>query len=101
MNDPAQAAKLLCTTSHISPARTQLTLHTVNQWSLGMDNGALFAVPIPEKYESSGEELQKLVLQAVAKSEENGMSKRGKEVTPWLLNEVRKLSGGKSLENSQ
>lgn len=66
-----------------------------------MENGALFAVPIPERYESSGEELQKLVLQAVAKSEENGMSKRGKEVTPWLLNEIRKLSGGKSLENSE
>ncbi|KZV77757.1 hypothetical protein PENSPDRAFT_645360, partial [Peniophora sp. CONT] len=83
MSDPAQAAKLL-----------------FNQWSLGMENGTLFAVPIPEQYEASGEELQKLVLQAVAKSEENGMSKRGKEVTPWLLNEVRKLSGGKSLENN-
>ncbi|VDB99643.1 unnamed protein product [Peniophora sp. CBMAI 1063] len=83
MSDPAQAARLL-----------------FNQWTLGMGNGALFAVPIPEQYETSGEELQKLVLQAVAKSEENGMSKRGKEVTPWLLNEVRQLSGGKSLENN-
>ena len=31
----------------------------------------------------------------------NGMSNRSKEVTPWLLDEVNRLSGGASLANSK
>ncbi|KAK0446390.1 uncharacterized protein EV420DRAFT_1484047 [Desarmillaria tabescens] len=55
------------------------------QWQFGMDNGILIAAPIPEEHEKEGSSIQKAVDQAVRESEENGMSKRGKEVTPWLL----------------
>lgn len=68
---------------------------------LNMSMGALFAAPIPEKYEAAGAEIQKAVEQAIQESEENGMSKRGKEVTPWLLNRVSELTGGSSMENSK
>ena len=68
---------------------------------LGMSNGALFAVPIPEQYESVGEQLQRAVEQAVRESEENGVSRRGKEATPWLLKRVGELTAGKSLASSQ
>jgi pseudouridine-5'-phosphate glycosidase/pseudouridine kinase len=45
--------------------------------------------------------VQSCVDQAVAEAEENGKARSGKEVTPWLLNRVRELSGGKSLSLSQ
>ena len=70
------------------------------QEQLGMKSGVLFAAPIPEKYHSVGETLQKAVEIAVQEAEENGMSKRGKEVTPWILKRVGELSGGKSLPSS-
>ena len=65
-----------------------------------MKNGVLFAAPIPEKYHSVGETIQTAVEIAVQEAEENGMSKRGKEVTPWILKRVGELSGGKSLPSS-
>ena len=65
-----------------------------------MKNGVLFGVPIPEQYQAIGEKLQQAVEQAVRESEENGVSKLGKEVTPWLLKRVGELTAGKSLASS-
>ena len=70
------------------------------QEQLGMQNGVLFAAPIPEMYHSISETIQKAVEIAVQEAEENGMSKRGKEVTPWILKRVDELSGGISLPSS-
>lgn len=55
---------------------------------------------MPDEYMDDGLEIQAAVEQAICESEENGMSKRGKEVTPWLLARVTELTGGKSLRNS-
>jgi pseudouridine-5'-phosphate glycosidase/pseudouridine kinase len=66
-----------------------------------MSTGALFGVPIPMEYEAVGEELQASVEQAVQEAEENGMSRRGKEATPWLLKRVGELTKGKSLLSSK
>lgn len=73
----------------------------VTQWQLGMTNGALFGVPIPEKYETIGRTLQGAVEAAVKEAEQNGMDKRGKEATPWLLNRVSELTQGSSLGSSK
>jgi len=67
---------------------------------LGMANGYFFGVPIPEEYEALGAELQLSVEQAIKESEENGISKSGKDATPWLLNRVYELTSGRSLESS-
>ncbi|EMD42115.1 hypothetical protein CERSUDRAFT_147657 [Gelatoporia subvermispora B] len=83
INDPVSAARIL---------------HS--QWQLGMSNGALFGVPIPEKYEAVGEELQQSVEQALREADDNGMSKRGKEATPWLLKRVGELTAGRSLASN-
>jgi pseudouridine-5'-phosphate glycosidase/pseudouridine kinase len=66
-----------------------------------MTNGVLFGAPIPESYAAVGKELQEAVERAVQESQENGMDKRGKEVTPWLLERVRELTSGKSLASSE
>jgi len=65
-----------------------------------MQNGALIAVPIPQEYEAVGEEIQRYVNQAVRESEENGVSASGNDATPWLLNRIAELSGGKSLTSN-
>lgn len=65
-----------------------------------MKNGVLFAAPIPEDYHSVGETIQIAVEIAIQEAEETGMSKRGKDVTPWILKRVGELSGGKSLPSS-
>ena len=66
-----------------------------------MTNGVLFGVPIPASYAAVGKELQEAVERAVKESQENGIDRRGKEVTPWLLERVRELTSGKSLASSE
>jgi len=66
-----------------------------------MTSGVLFGVPIPASYAAVGKELQEAVEQAVKESQENGIDRRGKEVTPWLLERVRELTSGKSLASSE
>jgi pseudouridine-5'-phosphate glycosidase len=66
-----------------------------------MTNGVLFGAPIPASYASVGKELQEAVERAVQESQENGIDRRGKEVTPWLLERVRELTSGKSLASSE
>lgn len=67
---------------------------------MGLQNGALFAAPMPEEFEAQGAEIQAAIERAVQESEANGISKRGKEVTPWLLARVAELTAGKSLQSS-
>jgi pseudouridylate synthase / pseudouridine kinase len=73
----------------------------VTHWQIGMTNGALFGVPIPERYEVVGETLQRAVEAALAEADQNGMNQRGKEVTPWLLKRIGELTNGTSLASSQ
>ncbi|WVF66842.1 hypothetical protein IAT40_001584 [Kwoniella sp. CBS 6097] len=58
----------------------------------------LLAVPIPFEHAEAGSKVQEAVEQAVRESVEQGVDKRGKEVTPWLLKRVGELTRGKALE---
>lgn len=73
---------------------------SVSQWQLGIKNGVFIGVPIPEEFEAAGIEIQLQVEQAIRESEENGVSKSGKEATPWILKRVAELTQGKSLPSS-
>ena len=72
-----------------------------SQWGLGLNTGLLFGVPIPKKFQVEGENIQKAVEQAIEEADQNGMSTRGKEVTPWLLRRVGELTEGESLKSSK
>jgi len=72
----------------------------LSQWKLGLENGTIFAAPIPDAFLSQGAEIQGAIDQAVAESEQNGISRKGNDVTPWLLGRVVELTGGKSLESN-
>ena len=63
-----------------------------------MDTGVLFAVPVPEQHHTGSQGLEGYVAQAIKESEENGMASAGNDVTPWLLDRVRQLSNGLSLD---
>ncbi|KAI0788479.1 indigoidine synthase A-like protein [Abortiporus biennis] len=81
-----------------NPVDAAQILHSQHQ--LKMSNGVLFGVPIPEQYEAIGQELQRAVETAVHEADENGVSKLGKLVTPWLLKRVGELTKGKSLASN-
>jgi len=61
----------------------------------------LLAVPIPAEHEAVGNVVQEAVELAVKESIEQGIDKRGKEVTPWLLKRVGELTSGRALNLSQ
>ncbi|PWN50420.1 hypothetical protein IE53DRAFT_374631 [Violaceomyces palustris] len=59
---------------------------------IGLESGHVFGVPIPSSYEAEGEQIQQAVERAVRESFEQGIDKKGKEVTPWLLKRVGELA---------
>lgn len=99
-NDPRTAARILRKSPETIALHRCSTFLSDTQQQLGMQNGALIAVPIPQEYEAVGEEIQRYVNQAVRESEENGVSASGNDATPWLLNRIAELSGGKSLTSN-
>lgn len=58
---------------------------------LGLGSGQVFGVPIPESFEAVGKQIQAQVEVAVRESVEQGIDKRGKEATPWLLKRLAQL----------
>jgi pseudouridine-5'-phosphate glycosidase/pseudouridine kinase len=68
--------------------------------SLHNKSGILFAVPIPASQEPRAALIQDAVDQAVRESEEKGIARSGKDVTPWLLSRVKELSKGSSVLSS-
>ncbi|KZW02673.1 hypothetical protein EXIGLDRAFT_738251 [Exidia glandulosa HHB12029] len=67
---------------------------------LSLQTGVFFAAPVPEHAAYNGASIQAAINQAVKESEENGVSTRGKDVTPWLLARVMELTEGKSLQSN-
>jgi hypothetical protein len=101
VNTPQDAAQILCTlrclyVGHLTNSRTSVD----EAHRLSLQSGTLFGVPIPEKYAAAAGKIQDAVEQAIRESEENGMSRRGNNVTPWLLGRVHELTKGGSLESS-
>lgn len=62
---------------------------------LELQNGLLFAVPIPEDQMGDAVTVQSAIDHALVEVDEKGII--GKDVTPFLLERVNTLSGGKSL----
>lgn len=87
VKDATAAAQVLHTSLHSLPASLRAS--------------QLFAVPIPGEFQKQGQEIQEAVEQAVRESVEQGVDRRGKEVTPWLLKRVGELTQGKALQSSE
>lgn len=63
---------------------------------LGLGVGMIIANPVPEKYALPMEYMNKMIEEAVRAVEKEGI--KGKKLTPYLLNKIKELTGGKSLK---
>ena len=68
------------------------------QDALGLRGGMLVANPVPEEYAMDAAVIGKAIEAAVAEAEETGV--KGKEITPFLLDKIQKITGGESLASN-
>ena len=65
---------------------------------LGMNGGMLITNPIPHEYAMNPDEINKTIDQAIRDANELGI--KGKALTPYLLDHIQKMTGGRSLESN-
>lgn len=63
---------------------------------LGLGGGMIIANPVPEEYAISMGYMNEMIEEAVEAAEKEGV--KGKRLTPYLLNKIKELTGGKSLK---
>lgn len=63
---------------------------------LGLSGGMLIANPIPEEFSLDHEYIDGIIEKALAAANEQRVS--GKDITPFLLSEITRITQGKSLE---
>ncbi len=66
------------------------------KWNLGLEGGVVIANPIPHEFEMDAKLIEDVIEKAVEKAESLGI--HGKDTTPFLLDEIQKVTGGNSLE---
>lgn len=66
------------------------------KWDLGLMGGVVIANPIPKEYEGDRNIINSAIEAALKEAEILKIS--GKETTPFLLDKVKELTGGESLE---
>lgn len=62
---------------------------------LGLQNGILLTVPVPEEYAADPEAMEQAIAQATREADEQGI--HGPASTPWLLRRVVELTEGQSM----
>jgi pseudouridine-5'-phosphate glycosidase len=65
------------------------------KWGLGLDGGVVVANPIPAAAEIAAREIEPVIAAAVSKAEAAHIG--GKELTPFLLAEIARVTEGRSL----
>jgi len=68
-------------------------------WRLGARTAVLVCVPVPEEFEIKNTVIDPALDAAMATAAKNGV--RGKAVTPFLLAELERLTGGKTVETNR
>jgi len=63
---------------------------------LKLRGGMIIANPVPEEYALSMEYMNEMIEEAVRAAEKEGI--KGKRLTPYLLNKIKELTEGKSLQ---
>jgi|AntRauTorcE11898_2_1112593.scaffolds.fasta_scaffold08734_2 pseudouridine-5'-phosphate glycosidase len=68
------------------------------KWELGLEGGVLIANPVPEADEIKYSVINEKIEQALGEAEAKGIS--GKELTPFLLDRIKEITDGQSLETN-
>jgi len=66
------------------------------KWDLGQAGGAIIGNPIPEEYSMPKAEIDEAINRALRQASDRGII--GKNITPFLLDAVKNLTDGRSLE---
>ncbi|AUI35676.1 pseudouridine-5-phosphate glycosidase [[Bacillus] caldolyticus] len=90
--------------SRTSPFRVGYRLDSVEEiaqfletkWKLGLNGGVVIANPVPKEDELEESYINAIIEQALNEAEKQHIT--GKAVTPFLLDRVKTLTGGKSLK---
>ncbi|MFC0297490.1 pseudouridine-5'-phosphate glycosidase [Geobacillus jurassicus] len=90
--------------SRTSPFRVDYRLDSVEEiarfietkWALGLQGGIVVANPVPKEDELEESYITAIIEQALKEAEQQHIT--GKAVTPFLLDRVKTLTGGKSLQ---
>lgn len=68
------------------------------KWDLDLKGGMVIGNPIPEEFEMDYDTITNAIETALKEAEENNIT--GKKVTPFLLDKVKTITAGKSLESN-
>ena len=68
------------------------------KWDLGLNGGLLITNPIPDQYSMDKNIINSSIEEALKKAEKLNIT--GKETTPFLLEEIKNITKGKSLESN-
>jgi pseudouridine-5'-phosphate glycosidase len=83
---------------HRCDSTAALARVVATHWALGFRTGVLVANPVPEADELPREVFEPALAAALAEAAERGL--RGREVTPFLLERLRELSGGATVKTN-
>ena len=85
---------------HLAPLRldtpTDIAKMMRVKWDLGLAGGAIIGNPIPEEYSMPKEEIEAAINEALSKASAHNIT--GKEITPYLLDTIKNITGGRSLK---
>lgn len=68
------------------------------KWNLGLHGGVVIANPVPQEDELDASVIGEVIERALREAAEQNVT--GKAVTPFLLDRVKELTGGKSLDTN-
>jgi pseudouridine-5'-phosphate glycosidase len=68
------------------------------KWEMGIDGGVIIANPIPEEFSMDPKEINDAIDRALEEAERNKVY--GKNLTPFLLEKIKELTSGESLESN-
>ena len=76
-----------------SAAEAAVAMNT--KWAMGLQGGLVIAVPIPEEHALDRDEIDRVINEAIAEMQRQGIT--GKDTTPFLLASIAERTGGRSL----
>ena len=79
-----------------TPCDIAKALKAKDELSLG--GGTLIVNPIPEEYSMDADYIESVIKKAIEEAKELGV--KGKDITPFLLDKIQKITGGESLESN-
>lgn len=68
------------------------------KWDMALKGGIVIGNPVPREYEEDKEQVNSAIETALAELNQKGI--KGKDSTPFLLNRVKELTGGDSLNTN-